>query len=96
MKGIRKFSPIFFILLDCVCRERDTLCVFGMPCQCLSGGLWPISHGGAGFFPSSALSLLVASEKKRKWALGRVQKNSLYITSFSLDGSGKHLSIRVV
>ncbi len=47
-------------------------------------------------FPSSALSLLVASEKKRKWALGRVQKNSFYITSFSPDGSGKHLSACVV
>lgn len=67
MKGIRKFTPIFFILLRfSVWREGDTLCVFGMPCQCINEGLWPISHGGAGFFPSSALSLLVAIRKEEK------------------------------
>lgn len=60
-------SPISFLLLDCVRRERDTLCVFLMPRLCISGGLRPIGH---------------ALETKRKGASGRAQKkNSFYITS---------------
>lgn len=95
IKGIRKFSSIFFILLDFVCREMETLCIW----EDLSvHKLRIMVHKSwwCRIFPSSALSLLIVSEKKRKWALGRVKKNSFYKTGFSLDGSGKHLSTHVV
>lgn len=68
-------------------KKKDVLCVSGMSCQCISGGLCLISHSAAGFFLGS-LSVLIASEEAGM-GLGE-RENCLNITTSSSDISEKH------